>query len=67
MAPGLPLTGKLTQQPAPHCLAASAAQFVNIVQAEQLCDIGSDADVLRHVPHARPNWWTDAPHCIMDV
>jgi hypothetical protein len=42
-------------------------QFVNIVQAEQMCDTGSDADVLRHVPHARPNWWSDAPHYIMDV
>lgn len=42
-------------------------QFVNIVQAEQMCDPAADADVLRHVPHARPNWWSEAPHCIMDV
>jgi hypothetical protein len=42
-------------------------QFVSIVQAEQFCDPAADADVLRHVPHARPNWWSEAPHCIMDV
>jgi len=42
-------------------------QFVSIVQAEQLCDPAADADVLRHVPHSRPNWWSDAPHCVTDV
>lgn len=42
-------------------------QFVDIVQAEQLCDPACDAEVLRHVPHAKPSWWSDAPHCVMDV
>ena len=54
------------------CLACVASlaplpQFVNIVQAEQLCEPAADADILRHVPHARPNWWSEAPHCITDV
>ena len=47
--------------------AALSPQFVNIVQAEQMCEPAADADILRHVPHSRPNWWSDAPHCITDV
>eukprot|EP00878_Enallax_costatus_P002839 GHUV01003032.1.p1 GENE.GHUV01003032.1~~GHUV01003032.1.p1 ORF type:complete len:259 (+),score=38.06 GHUV01003032.1:117-893(+) len=42
-------------------------QFVNIVQAERLSDPSADAEVLRHTKHARPSWWTDAPHCVTDV
>lgn len=42
-------------------------QFVGIVQAEELCDPASDAEILRHTKHARPSWWSEAPHCITDV
>lgn len=42
-------------------------QFAGIVQAEQMCDTECDAEMLRHVPHARPSWWSDAPHCVTDV
>lgn len=42
-------------------------QFVSIVQAEAPCDPDCDGEHLRHMRHARPAWWSDAPHCVTDV
>eukprot|EP00879_Flechtneria_rotunda_P018661 GHRR01019584.1.p1 GENE.GHRR01019584.1~~GHRR01019584.1.p1 ORF type:complete len:137 (+),score=45.13 GHRR01019584.1:257-667(+) len=43
-------------------------QFVGIVQAETLCEPECDGQVLlRHMPHSRPAWWSDAPHYVTDV
>jgi hypothetical protein len=41
---------------------------VGIVQAEELWDDkDSDAHILRLTKHARPLWWSDAPHSVTDV
>jgi len=61
--PAHPLTG----DPLPQFVPTAASQFVDIVQAEQICDPACDAEVLRHLAHSRPSWWSDAPHCITDV
>ncbi|WIA41497.1 hypothetical protein OEZ86_008871 [Tetradesmus obliquus] len=43
-------------------------QFVGIVQAEELWDDKDcDSHILRLTKHARPAWWSDAPHSVMDV
>ncbi|KAG2497234.1 hypothetical protein HYH03_004823 [Edaphochlamys debaryana] len=35
--------------------------FSDIVEAQRLAVPGSDSVFLRHVRHAQPEWWTDAP------
>ncbi|GBF98586.1 hypothetical protein Rsub_11311 [Raphidocelis subcapitata] len=39
-------------------------QFADILVAEELRDPTADAELLRHLSHARPNWWTDCPNTI---
>ncbi|KAG2444867.1 hypothetical protein HXX76_001605 [Chlamydomonas incerta] len=36
--------------------------FCDIVASQRLVVPGSDAVFLRHVCHARPEWWSDVPH-----
>lgn len=39
-------------------------QFADIVQAEELRTPDSDAEVLRHLKHSRPSWWSECPMSI---
>jgi hypothetical protein len=39
-------------------------QFGDIVVAEELRDPAADAELLRHLSHTRPSWWTDCPNTI---
>ncbi|KAI8464003.1 MAG: hypothetical protein J3K34DRAFT_441875 [Monoraphidium minutum] len=36
-------------------------QFSDILVAEELRDPSADAELLRHLAHARPSWWSDCP------
>jgi hypothetical protein len=47
------------------CLAGLARlQFTDIVAAESMRKPDSDAEVLRHLPHSRPGWWSECPPSI---
>lgn len=67
----LPLLAAFRVQELGKCLTAvdahghvSQEQFVEIVAAEQLIDPDSDAHLLMHLAHARPNWWSDMPRSL---
>lgn len=42
-------------------------QFGDIMVAEELRDPSADAELLRHLSHARPNWWTDMPNAVASL
>ena len=42
-------------------------QFADILVAEELRDPTADAELLRHLSHARPNWWTDCPPSVASM
>jgi hypothetical protein len=39
-------------------------QFRDIMIAEELRDPSADAELLRHLAHQRPSWWTDCPPAV---
>ncbi|KIZ05691.1 hypothetical protein MNEG_2268 [Monoraphidium neglectum] len=39
----------------------SREQFADILVAEELRDPSADAELLRHLVHSRPAWWSDRP------
>jgi hypothetical protein len=40
---------------------------VDAVVAEDLRDPAADAELLRHLRHARPGWWSDCPASVANV
>lgn len=45
----------------------SREQFADILIAEELRDPSADAELLRHLAHQRPNWWTECPNAVASI
>jgi hypothetical protein len=49
------------QKHSAHRIPKHLHQFADILVAEELRDPSADAELLRHLVHSRPAWWSDRP------